>query len=121
MLSPRILALVGAAALAAEQPRPLQVLSASPTGEAPLTAPIVVIFDRPVAGSLDRSIDPAGLLTIVPATPGRVEWRDPVTLRFRPVVPFGPGQTYSVTVANSFAAMWPWSCSMTTKASTPSM
>ena len=105
MLSPRILALVGAAALAADQPRPLRVLSASPTGEAPLTAPIVVIFDRPVAGSLDRSIDPSGLLKIVPAVPGRVEWRDPVTLRFRPAVPLTPGESYTVTVANSFAAM----------------
>lgn len=105
MLSPRILALVGAAALAAEQPRSLQVLSTSPSGEAPLTAPIVVIFDRPVAGSLDRSIDPSGLLTIVPKTPGHVEWRDPVTLRFRPSAPLTPGQSYTVTVANTFAAM----------------
>jgi hypothetical protein len=59
---------------------------------------------RPVAGSLDRSIDPGGLLTIV-GPPGRVEWRDPVTLRFRPAAPLTPGQSYTVTVANSFTAM----------------
>ncbi|MDH4347626.1 MAG: Ig-like domain-containing protein, partial [Gemmatimonadota bacterium] len=105
MLSPRILAFAGAAALAAEQPRPLRVLSASPAGEAPLTASIVIIFDRPVAGSLDRTVDPAGLFSITPAIPGRVEWRDPVTLRFRPAAPLTPGQSYTVTVANSFSAM----------------
>ena len=62
MLSVRVLAAVVAAVVAAEPPAVLQVLAASPTGDAPLSAPIQVIFDRPVAGSLDRSVDPAPLV-----------------------------------------------------------
>ncbi len=105
MWSPRVLAALVLATAAAEPSAPLGVLSSSPSGEAPLTAPIQVIFDRPVAGSLDRTVDPAGLITIAPAVPGRAEWRDPVTLRFLPSAPLTPGKQYTVTVANSFTAM----------------
>ncbi len=105
MLSVRVLAVVAAAVVAAEPPAVLQVLAASPTGDAPLSAPIQVIFDRPVAGSLDRSVDPAPLFRIEPAVPGRAEWRDPVTLRYLPAAPLEPGKTYTVTIANSFEAM----------------
>jgi len=104
-LSPRVLAAVTMLVAAAGPPSSLTVLSSSPSGEAPLTAPIQVIFDRPVAGSLDRSVDPAAILSIAPAVPGRVEWRDPVTLRFLPAAPLTPGASYTVTIANTFAAM----------------
>jgi uncharacterized protein YfaS (alpha-2-macroglobulin family) len=105
MLSSRVLAAVAAAVLAAEPPTPLKILSSSPSDEAPPTAPVQVIFDRPVAGSLDRTIDPAAVFRIQPAVKGRVEWRDPVTLRFKPESPLAPGQSYTVTIAASFAAM----------------
>ncbi len=105
MLSPRVLAALAAAVVAAQPPTSLQVLSSSPSVEASLTANIQVIFDRPVAGSLDRTVDPAAILSIDPRIPGRAEWRDPVTLRFLPASPLKPGQSYTVTVANSFAAM----------------
>lgn len=105
MLSLRALALVAAAGVAAAPPPALQVLSSSPSGDAPLSTPIQVVFDRPVAGSLDRTVDPAAIFGIEPAVPGRVEWRDPVTLRFRPESPLSPGRTYTVTIANSFEAM----------------
>ncbi len=105
MLSPRVVAAIAAAVLAAQPPTSLQVLSSSPTGEASLTSSIQVIFDRPVAGSLDRSVDPASIITIDPRVPGRAEWRDPVTLRFLPSNPLKPGQGYTVTVANNFQAM----------------
>ncbi len=105
MFSIRVLAVVAAAVVAAQPPAALQVLAASPTGEAPLGAPVQVIFDRPVAGSLDRTIDPVALFRIEPAVAGRVEWRDPVTLRFQPAAPLHPGTTYTVTIANSFEAM----------------
>lgn len=59
MWSLRVLAALVLATAAAEPPTSLGVLSSSPSGEAPLTAPIQVIFDRPVAGSLDRTVDPA--------------------------------------------------------------
>ena len=105
MWSPRVLAALALAVTASEPSTPLSVLSSSPAGEAPLTAPIQVIFDRPVAGSLDRSVDPAAILRITPALPGRAEWRDPVTLRFLPASPLTPGRSYTVTVSNSFEAM----------------
>ncbi|HWA59185.1 MAG TPA: Ig-like domain-containing protein, partial [Gemmatimonadales bacterium] len=105
MLSPRVVAAVAAAVIATEPQTSLQVLSSSPTGEASLTASIQVIFDRPVAGSLDRSVDPAAIVSIDPRVPGRAEWRDPVTLRFLPASPLKPGQSYTVTVANTFEAM----------------
>ena len=36
---------------------------------------------------------------------GAFDWRDPVTLRFRPAAPLAPNASYTVTVANTFAAM----------------
>jgi hypothetical protein len=104
-LSPRVLAAVTLFVAAAEPPSTLTVLSSSPSGEAPLTAAVQVIFDRPVAGSLDRSVDPAAIFRIEPVVAGRVEWRDPVTLRFLPAAPLTPGASYVVTIANTFAAM----------------
>src|SRR6266850_3365017 len=105
MLSSRVLAALAVGVIAAEPPPALQVLSSSPSGEASLTAAIQIIFDRPVAGSLDQTVDPAAILKIEPAIPGRAEWRDPVTLRYLPAAPLTPGRNYMVTVANSFAAM----------------
>ena len=105
MPSLRVFALVAAAGVAATPPAALQVLSSSPSGEALLSAPIQVVFDRPVAGSLDRTVDPAAVFRIEPAVPGRAEWRDPVTLRFRPETPLSPGRSYTVTIANTFEAM----------------
>ena len=105
MLSARVLAAIAVAVVAAEPPTALQVLSSSPAVEASLTANIQIIFDRPVAGSLDRTVDPGSILSIDPRVAGRAEWRDPVTLRFLPASPLKPGQSYTVTVANSFEAM----------------
>jgi len=105
MVSARVLAALAVAVVAAEPPTALQVLSSSPAVEATLTASVQIIFDRPVAGSLDRTVDPAQILTIEPRVAGRAEWRDPVTLRFLPANPLQPGQSYTVTVASSFEAM----------------
>ena len=84
---------------------PLRVVRALPTGTAVPNAEIRVTFDRPVAGSLDSSVDPRTVLTIVPAAAGKLEWRDPVTIVFTPRAPFTPGASYTVTVATTFRAM----------------
>jgi hypothetical protein len=105
MFSLRMLATLAAAAVIAQPPTALQVLSSSPGTDASLTSTVQVIFDRPVAGSLDRTVDAASILKIQPSVPGKAEWRDPVTLRFIPAAPFTPGQQYTVTVANTFEAM----------------
>src|SRR4051794_6380769 len=83
----------------------LQVLRVSPGADAAPTAAVTVTFDRPVAGSLDRSVDPGGIFRIEPAVRGRLEWRDPVTLRFRPDRPLPANSAYTITVSDRFEAM----------------
>ncbi len=104
MPSPR-LALLLTLSTALADAAPLRVLRTAPSGDATPGDEITITFDRPVAGSLDRTVDPAGLVSLQPAIPGRTEWRDPVTLRFQPARPLVAGTIYRVTVANSFAAM----------------
>src|SRR5207237_6213367 len=84
---------------------PLKILRAAPADEAAPTSVVTVTFDRPVAGSLDRTVDPKAIFTITPAVPGRLEWRDPVTIRLTPAAPLASNIEYTVTVANTFAAM----------------
>lgn len=86
-------------------PPPLRVIRATPSGDATPLARVLVTFDRPVAGSLDRIVDPATLLRVDPAIPGKIEWRDPVTIRLTPSRALVPGTTYRVTIANTFRAM----------------
>src|SRR2546428_13841568 len=83
----------------------LRVLGVTPTDRAAATTIVAVTFDRPVAGSLDASVDPKRIFTITPAVAGRAEWRDPITLRFTPAAPLSPATEYTVTVGNDFAAM----------------
>jgi len=100
-MSVRLLALAGAALLADPTPA-LRVLRATPSGDAAPTATVTVTFDRPVAGSLDRTVDPRAIFQILPATRWTVDWRDPVTLRFRPAAPLTPNTSYRVTVDARF-------------------
>jgi uncharacterized protein YfaS (alpha-2-macroglobulin family) len=83
----------------------LRVIRVTPSSDANPLAQITVTFDRPVAGSLDRAVDPAPLLRVEPAVAGKIEWRDPVTIRLIPATPLTPGTRYTVTVANTFRAM----------------
>src|SRR2546425_7041976 len=62
----------------------------APPDRAAATTIVAVTFDRPVAGSLDASVDPKRIFAITPAVAGRVEWRDPITLRFTPAAPLSP-------------------------------
>ena len=62
-------------------------------------------FDRPVAGALDAAVDPSKIFTIAPAIAGKLEWRDPITLRFTPAALLVPATEYTVTINNDFAAM----------------
>jgi len=86
-------------------PEPLKILRTAPADEATPTSVVTVTFDRPVAGSLDRTVDPKAIFTIAPAVKGRLEWRDPVTIRFTPAAPLASSVEYTVTVASTFAAM----------------
>ncbi|HEU4698621.1 MAG TPA: alpha-2-macroglobulin family protein [Gemmatimonadales bacterium] len=105
MLLPRVVLAVGIAAVLADGPAALHVLRAVPTGEAGPGAVVTVTFDRPVAGALDRTVDPARILRLAPQIPGTADWRDPVTLRFRPASPLAAGTKVTVTVSNDFEAM----------------
>ncbi|HEY7393866.1 MAG TPA: Ig-like domain-containing protein, partial [Gemmatimonadaceae bacterium] len=97
-------AAIGQGALA-QTPAPLRVIRSLPGSDANQLSEISVTFDRPVAGSLDRSIDADSIFRIEPATPGRLEWRDPVTIRLRPSGQLSAGTTYTVTIANTFRSM----------------
>ncbi|MEJ7813370.1 MAG: MG2 domain-containing protein, partial [Gemmatimonadaceae bacterium] len=80
---------------------PLRVLRTLPSGDAAPTAAITVIFDRPVAPALERTMNPAQVVRIEPAVAGRYEWRDPITIRFRPTQAMRAGERYTVTVAGA--------------------
>ena len=84
---------------------PLRVIRTTPDGDAGVLAPISVTFDRPVAGSLDRAVDPRTVLRVEPAVAGRLEWRDPVTIRLVPTAPLRADTRYTVTVDTTFVAM----------------
>ncbi|HJR62962.1 MAG TPA: MG2 domain-containing protein [Gemmatimonadaceae bacterium] len=101
----RGLALAATAALMSGPADTLRVMRVSPSGEATPTQPITVTFDRPVAGSLDYSVDASRVFRIDPPAPGRVEWRDPVTIAFYPLAPLRSDTRYRITVANTFRAM----------------
>ena len=84
---------------------PLRVLRVTPADTAAASAVITVTFDRPVAGALDAAVDPSKIFTIAPAIAGKLEWRDPITLRFTPATLLAPATEYTVTINNDFAAM----------------
>jgi hypothetical protein len=50
---------------------PLKILRTAPAEEAAPTSVVTVTFDRPVAGSLDRTVDPKVIFTIDPAVKPR--------------------------------------------------
>ncbi|HZG42983.1 MAG TPA: Ig-like domain-containing protein, partial [Longimicrobium sp.] len=84
----------------------LGVLRTAPDSSAAQPGDVVTVtFDRPVAGGLEEMVNAESLFRIEPAVAGKAEWRDPVTLRFTPAAPLRPGATYTVTIANGFAAM----------------
>ena len=99
------LAAVAGLALVSDPAPELRVLRVVPAEVAAPATVVTVTFDRPVAGSLDRTVDPRGLFRIEPAVPGTVDWRDPVTLRFRPAAPLPADREFTITVADRFQAM----------------
>ena len=100
----KLLAAAGLLLVAAPAPE-LRVLRVFPAEDASPTAAVTITFDRPVAGSLDRTVDPKGIFRIEPSLAGVVDWRDPVTLRFRPAVPLPANLSFRVTVSDRFEAM----------------
>lgn len=98
------LAVAGAAALAVHS-APLRVIRSTPIGVTDPMTEISVSFDRPVAGSIERAVDPAKVLRITPAIDGRYEWRDPVTVRFVPAKRLPADLRVTVEVGTDFEAM----------------
>src|SRR5207247_10786404 len=93
---------LGAVVVSAE---PLRELRVSPNREGDATDAITVTFDRPVASGLDQSVDPRAIFSIEPRVEGRVEWRDPVTIRFVPAAPLAAGAASTVTLPTAFQAL----------------
>lgn len=106
MIGPRLPLLLVAGLLTSDSAAPLRIIRTSPAdGFADLATTVSVTFDRPVAGSLDRAVDPRTVLTLAPAVPGTHEWRDPVTVTFRPAGLLPVGATFTVTVRPGVAAL----------------
>ena len=85
--------------------QPVRVLRHAPADTARPGDVITISFDRPVAGSLERTPDLSRVVRIEPALDVRTQWRDPTTLRIVPREPLTPGRSYRITIANDFAAM----------------
>lgn len=100
-----VLLLAGAAAYLAAPPLPLRVLRVSPTNDAERSSRIEVTFDRPVAGSLDATVDPKRVVHVSPAIDASIQWRDPVTVIITPRSLLQPNARYTVTVSTGFQAM----------------
>lgn len=94
----------GAAAIAMHA-APLRVIRSTPIGVSGPMTEISVSFDRPVAGSIERAVDPSKVLRITPAIEGRYEWRDPVTVRFIPKGRLPADLRVVVEVGTDFEAM----------------
>ena len=105
MRSVRLALVFAAVNVVAPAAGPLNVLRVHPSDEAQPRTEITVTFDRPVAAGLDATVNAARIFRIDPAVSGRIEWRDPVTLRFVPARPLLSGASYRITIANTFAAM----------------
>lgn len=101
----RLTLLFGALNFIGSANEPLRVLRATPQTPADPFSDVTITFDRPVAGGLEDTIAASDIFTISPAVDGRVEWRDPVSLRFTPRAPFPAGASYTVTIEPSFRAM----------------
>ena len=104
LLSLRLAAAAGLV-LASDPAPELRVLRVVPAEVGSPGTVVTVTFDRPVAGSLDRTVDPRALFRIEPAVPGTVDWRDPVTIRFRPAEPLPTDREFTVTISDRFQAM----------------
>src|SRR5207245_11731187 len=84
-------------------PEPLKILRTAPADEATPTSVVTVTFDRPVSGSLDRTVDPKTIFTIAPAVQGRLEGRDLGTSRFTLAAPLAARAGYAVHDHSRFA------------------
>src|SRR4051812_25530873 len=82
----------------AQSAEPLRVVRVTPATDASPSSAISVTFDRPIAGSLDRTVDPGTILRVEPAVAGKLEWRDPMTVQLKPSALLVPGARYTVTV-----------------------
>jgi uncharacterized protein YfaS (alpha-2-macroglobulin family) len=105
MLSARLALLVTLGAAVVVGDGALRVLRVSPQNAGESTDDITVTFDRPIAGGLDSTVDPKTIFTITPRVLGKLEWRDPVTIRLHPAAPLPAGVTFTVKIANTFHAM----------------
>ncbi|MEE8146763.1 MAG: MG2 domain-containing protein, partial [Longimicrobiales bacterium] len=105
MLTAALAALVSLGPIVTPQSEPLRVLRSSPNGTVDPVVEVVITFDRPVAASLNQSLDPRQIFSIEPPVEGTLEWRDPVTIRFTPAAPLPPRAGYNVTISNDFQAM----------------
>jgi len=104
-MSARHLIILASLAAVTVQGSALRVIRSTPRGDVVSADEVLVTFDRPVAAGLSETVDPARIFAITPPVEGRLEWRNPVTLRFTPSDPLPPATRFTVTVTADFEAM----------------
>ena len=87
------------------QDGPLKVLWHTPGDTASPGNLITVTFDRPVAGRLEATVAARRIFRIAPMRPGKIEWRDPITIRYVPDEPLAPGSRFVVTIDTAIRAL----------------
>lgn len=76
----------------------LRILRVQPSSPASPVAPLVIVFDHPVAPKLDASMEAARVIRITPLRAARIYWRDPSTIVAEFESPWPPGAGYDVTI-----------------------
>lgn len=84
--------------------QPLHVLRHMPFDSVQSGEAIVVVFDRAVAGSVERAPDPNTFVRVEPALAGVIQWRDPQTIRIIPNEALPRLGRYTITVGAFSAA-----------------
>ncbi|MEP6729390.1 MAG: alpha-2-macroglobulin family protein [bacterium] len=76
----------------------LHVLRLQPASPAAPNAPVVVLFDHPIAPRLDASLEASRVLGIIPTVGARIYWRDPSTIVAEFDSAWASGASYVVTI-----------------------
>ena len=105
MRTAMLAAALGTVVLGTSSSQDLRVLRTAPDSPADRNGSVLITFDRPVAGDLERSVDPAEYFRIAPPVSGEARWRDPVTLVFEPDSVLPHETTFVVTVLAGLEAV----------------
>src|SRR4030095_2321912 len=83
--------------------QPLRVVRHMPFDTIRVGDPIIVVFNRPVAPTVERAPDPVRFVRVEPTLSGSIRWRDPSTISIVPNA-LPPSGHHTITVGSTFSA-----------------